>query len=55
MSRFDEALEKFGKALGELKESYADEYGVNPNYLSVSIDDGNTYNYYAYIKYWKLY
>ena len=37
----DEALEQFGVALGNLKRAYAEEYGENPNYITVHIDDGD--------------
>ena len=38
---FDEALKEFGKALGKLKESYAEQYNCNPSYLSISINENN--------------
>lgn len=37
---FDTALEQFGRALGNLKRAYADEYNVvNPSYISILVDD----------------
>ena len=36
---FDEALEKFGKALGDLKRSYSNEFGVNPYNITILIDE----------------
>ena len=38
---YDEALQKFGKALGDLKRSYANEFSENSNYLSILIDESN--------------
>ena len=39
---FDEVLEKFGKILGVLKRSYAEEFGVNPYNITILIDEGDT-------------
>lgn len=39
---FEEAVKNFGKALGDLKRSYAEKVGENPNYISVYVDGDNT-------------
>ena len=36
---FDEALKEFGKSLGKLKKSYAEECNCNPGHLSVIINE----------------
>lgn len=41
MSNFDKALQKFGRALENLKGYYAIEFGVDPNYLSIIIDEND--------------
>ena len=38
---FDEALNNFGIALGNLKRAYAEKYSENPNYIGVHIDDSD--------------
>lgn len=37
----EEALEQFGKALGNLKRAYAEEQGVNSNYVTVFVDESD--------------
>lgn len=43
----DEALKKFGVALGNLKRAYAEEYSKNPNYIEVHADDGDYVTMYS--------
>lgn len=38
---FETALQEFGKALGNLKRTYAEKYEQNPNYLQIVITDDN--------------
>lgn len=41
MNNYDEALVEFGKALGKFKRAYAEDYGCNPNYIKMLIDESN--------------
>lgn len=41
MDEFNEALKQFGKALGNLKQAYADEFGTTADDLLVIADKDN--------------
>ena len=41
MISFNEAFENFGKALGKLKEAYAEAYNQHEDYLFVSVNENN--------------
>ena len=41
MDEFNKALEEFGQAVGKLKNAYVNEFGGNPNYLSIHVNADN--------------